>query len=78
MKGTVQTAPFCFPGLRCYDRGMSEDRRKKPTAEDVDLIPAPAFEREVAILFAVPKAELQAVEAARLKRPSPKRHKGAA
>lgn len=51
----------------------AQDRRKKPKAEDVDLIPAPAFEREVAILFAVPKAEVEAVEAARLKRPSPKR-----
>jgi len=57
---------------------MTEDRRKKPKAEDVDLIPAPAFEREVSILFAVPKAEVDAIEAARLKRPSPKRAKGAA
>jgi hypothetical protein len=57
---------------------MSEDRRKKPKAEDVDLIPASAFEREVSILFAVPKAELQAVEAARLKRPSPKRKRNPA
>jgi hypothetical protein len=56
----------------------AQDRRKKPTAEDVDLIPASAFEREVAMLFAVPKAELQAVEAERLKRPSPKRRSGAA
>jgi hypothetical protein len=47
---------------------MSEDRRRKPKPEDVTLIPAAAFEREVSVLFQVPPSELTA-EKRRVKRP---------
>jgi hypothetical protein len=53
------------------------DRRFKPLPADVDLVPPEEFEREAAILFQVPPAEADAVEAARLKRPSPKAKKKA-
>ena len=37
---------------------MSEDRRFKPKPEDVKLIDAASFEREVSILFQVPPSEV--------------------
>jgi hypothetical protein len=47
---------------------MSEDRRFKPKPEDVKLIDAASFEREVSILFQVPPSEVTA-EKDRAKRP---------
>ena len=44
------------------------DRRRKPKPEDVPLVPQAEFERELAVLFQVPPAEVSAAEAERPKR----------
>jgi hypothetical protein len=55
---------------------VAEDRRFKPKPEDVKLIDADAFEREVGILFQVPPSEVAAIETARPKRPYRGKRKG--
>ncbi|MGA3038383.1 MAG: hypothetical protein ABSE64_12970 [Vulcanimicrobiaceae bacterium] len=49
--------------------------KPKPKPEEVELIDRAAFEREAAILFKIPMAEVKQAESQRPKRRPPKRRK---
>jgi hypothetical protein len=44
------------------------DKKRKPKPEEIKLVPPEAFEREAAILFRVPSAEIKNAEPARPRR----------